>query len=143
MPNAIPDDMKVTIAKVIALQSLATDPGQMLAMTASTMRWVKLGLVLRYAHWKNVPEEYRIIFTECRNLWQSAMTMYGKGMEFWAASMLPCADVGDDMVMIAGMEEMLDYRQMDYNFTNAVFGMDAWQMEEKEAREKKAAQEET
>jgi hypothetical protein len=141
MPNAIPDDMKVTIAKVIALQSLATDPGQMLGMTRSTMRWVKLGLVLRYSHWDYVPEEYRSIFIECRNLWQGAMMNYGKGMEFWAAAMLPCADVADDMIMIAGMEEMLDYRQMDYNFTNAVFGMDAWQMEEKEAREKKAAEE--
>ncbi len=44
----IPDDMKVTIAKVIALQSLATDPGQIISITAATMRWVKVGLVEKY-----------------------------------------------------------------------------------------------
>jgi hypothetical protein len=134
----IPDDMKVTIAKVIALQSLATDPGQIISITSATIRWVKVGLVIKYGRWDNVPEVYRNTMDKCRILWMDAVRQYGSGEEFWANAMMPCSDIGNDMAVIAGLENMMDYRQVDFNFTNAVFGLDAWQVEEQEAREKKA-----
>lgn len=132
----IPDDMKVTIAKVIALQSLATDPGQQIAMTASAMRWVRVGLVLKYGEWKDVPTKYQDIFDRARTLWQSAMLNYGKGAEFWPHALLPCQDIADDMAEIAAVNDMLDYRQVDYNFTVATFGPSAYQLEEEEARKR-------
>jgi hypothetical protein len=142
MPDArsigIPDDMKVTIAKVIALQSLATDPGQIISITAATMRWVKVGLVIKYGRWDQVPQQYQKILESCRLCWMDAVRQYGSGMEFWANAMMPCSDIATDMAVIAGMENMMDYRQVDFNFTNAVFGLDAWQIEDQEAREKKA-----
>lgn len=134
----IPDDMKVTIAKVIALQSLATDPGQIISITAATMRWVKVGLVVKYGRWDLVPTQYRERLESCRLLWVDAVRQYGTGMEFWANAMMPCSDIATDMAVIAGLENMMDYRQVDFNFTNAVFGLDAWQIEDQEAREKKA-----
>jgi len=118
----VPDDMKITIAKVIALQSLATDPGQQLAMTASVMRWVRVGLVLRYGSWENVPDTYKEQFTECRENWQDAIRQHGLGSEFWPHAMMRCADVADEMAVIAGIEDMLDYRQLDFNFTEQIFG---------------------
>jgi hypothetical protein len=142
MPDArsigIPDDMKVTIAKVIALQSLATDPGQIISITAATMRWVKVGLVIKYGRWDQVPQQYQKILESCRLCWMDAVRQYGSGMEFWANAMMPCSDIATDMAVIAGLENMMDYRQVDFNFTNAVFGLDAWQIEDQEAREKKA-----
>lgn len=134
----IPDDMKVTIAKVIALQSLATDPGQIISITAATMRWVKVGLVVKYGKWDKVPAAYQDQIERCRLIWMDAVRQYGSGMEFWANAMMPCSDIANDMAVIAGLENMMDYRQVDFNFTNAVFGLDAWQLEEKEAREKRA-----
>ena len=134
----IPDDMKVTIAKVIALQSLATDPGQIISITAATMRWVKVGLVVKYGRWDLVPTQYRERLESCRLLWVDAVRQYGTGMEFWANAMMPCSVIATDMAVIAGLENMMDYRQVDFNFTNAVFGLDAWQIEDQEAREKKA-----
>ena len=134
----IPDDMKVTIAKVIALQSLATDPGQIISITAATMRWVKVGLVIKYGRWDQVPQQYQKILESCRLCWMDAVRQYGSGMEFWANAMMPCSDIATDMAVIAGLENMMDYRQVDFNFTNAVFGLDAWQIEDQEAREKKA-----
>jgi hypothetical protein len=134
----IPDDMKVTIAKVIALQSLATDPGQIISITAATMRWVKVGLVVKYGKWDKVPAIYQDKFEKSRLLWMDAIRLYGSGMEFWSNAMMPCSDIATDMAVIAGLENMMDYRQVDFNFTNAVFGLDAWQIEEKEAREKRA-----
>jgi hypothetical protein len=135
---SIPDDMKVTIAKVIALQSLATDPGQIISITAATMRWVKVGLVVKYGRWDKVPAVYQETMERCRLLWMDAVSQYGSGMEFWANAMMPCSDVANEMAVIAGLENMMDYRQVDFNFTNAVFGLDAWQLEEQEAREKRA-----
>lgn len=134
-PYGIPDDMKVTIAKVIALQSLATDPGQIISITAATMRWVKVGLVVKYGKWESVPEKYRDLMESDRLMWMDAVRQYGTGMEFWANAMMPCSDIANDMAVIAGLENMMDYRQIEFNFTNAMFGMDAAQLEEKKARE--------
>ena len=136
----IPDDLKITIAKVIALQSLATDPGQQIAMTASAMRWVRVGLVARYGPWPNVTAEYRQVFASDRELWQSAMLNYGKGDEYWPHALLACHDIADDMAEIAAVNDMLDYRQVDYNFTVATFGPSAYQLEEEEARKKSEEQ---
>lgn len=141
MPNTIPDDMKVTIAKVIALQSLATDPGQIISITAATMRWVKVGLVIKYGGLEKIPDEYQDVMERDRLMWMDAVRQYGTGMEFWATAMMPCSDIANDMAVIAGIEEMMDYRQVDFNFTNAVFGLDAWQVEEREAKERRAREE--
>ncbi len=141
MPNVIPEDMKLTISKVIALQSLATDPGQIISITASVLRWVTVGLVIRYGSWGKIPDDYQEKIHKCRLLWMDAVRQYGSGDEFWANAIMPCSDIATDMTVIAGLEEMMDYRQMEYNFTQAVFGLDAWQVEEKEAREKKGLKE--
>lgn len=126
--------MKITIAKVIALQSLATEPGQQIAMTASAMRWVRVGLVMKYGNWSQVPSTYQEIFEHDRQLWQQAMINYGRGSEFWTHALLPCQDIADDMAEIAAVNDMLDYRQVDYNFTVATFGPSAYQIEEDEER---------
>jgi len=140
-PFGIPDDMKATIAKVIALQSLATDPGQIISITAATIRWVKVGLVVKYGKWQKVPEEYKKTIDECRLMWMDAVRQYGSGMEFWANAMMPCSDVANDMAVIAGIENMMDYRQIEFNFTNAMFGLDATQIEEKKNRDARALEE--
>jgi hypothetical protein len=129
--------MKITIAKVIALQSLATEPGQQIAMTASAMRWVRVGLVMKYGSWEAVPSNYQETFRHDRELWQMAMLNYGKGDEYWPHALLPCQDIADDMAEIAAVNDMLDYRQVDYNFTVATFGPSAYDVEEEEAKQKK------
>ncbi len=143
MPTSIPDDVKKTIAKVIALQSLATDPGQIISITAAVIRWVTVGLVIRYGRWETVPFEYQQKCERCRLMWMDAVRQYGSGMEFWANAMMPCNDIATDMTVVAAIEDMMDYSQMEYNFTQAVFGLDAWQLEEKEAREKQKREEES
>jgi hypothetical protein len=144
---SIPDDLKVTIAKFLALQSLATDPGQQLMMTAAVMRWVRVGLYIKYngmpiRYMPDTKDTYEKIFEENRDLWQDAMKAYNTGMEFWGVALLRCADIADDMATIAGIENMLDYRQLDFNLTQASFGPSSLDIEaekEQTAREDRLA----
>lgn len=132
----IPDDMKATISKMIALQSLGTDPGQKIMMTASAMQWVMAGLVVKYGRSEDVPSDYQAIFEEDRRMWQDAMLKYGKGAEFWPHALLPCMDIAEDMIVIASLENMLDYRQIDFNMSVATFGPNADMIREEEMRAK-------
>lgn len=147
----IPDDLKVTIAKFLALQSLATDPGQQLMMTAAVMRWVRVGLYIKYNGMPSrlMPDNeqytnrtYEQTFNDNRELWHQAMKAYNTGMEFWGNALLRCADIADDMATIAGIENMLDYRQLDFNLTQASFGPSMLDIEEEnhqKAREERLA----
>lgn len=145
----IPDDLKVTIAKFLALQSLATDPGQQLMITAAVMRYVRLGIYMKYNEMPGrlMPDNerytnrtYQQAFASGREFYQESMQMYNKGQEFWGQALLRCADIADDMATIAAIENMLDYRQLDFNLTQASFGPsmldieEAAQQKEREAR---------
>jgi hypothetical protein len=132
----IPDDMKQIIARILALQSLATDPGQKIAMAGTVMQWIKIGLVMKYGDWSLVPANYQQIFAEDRETWQHAMITYTKGIEFWGHALLPCQDITEDMAIIASMENMLDYRQLDYNFTTHMFGQNALELEDAAEQER-------
>jgi len=130
----IPDDTKMIIARVIALQTLATDPGHKITMAGAVMHWVTCGLALKYGNKDLVPSEYIATLEEDRIIWQEAMLKYNQGAEFWAHALLPCQDIVEDLIVIAAIENMLDYRQIDYNFTTHMFGPNAYQMEDDEDR---------
>jgi hypothetical protein len=136
----VPDDIKATIGRMIALQSLATDPGQRILLAASVMQWIRVGLSIKYGSWDEVPERYHDTFDADRDLWQNAMMQYGRGAEFWSHALLPCQDIADDMVHIAGVECLIDYRQFEYNMTEATYGKSAYQLEEESAREQHTQQ---
>lgn len=132
----VPDDIKATIGKMIALQSLSTDPGQRILLAASVMQWVQVGLSIKYGTWEEVPSKYHTMFVDDRKLWQDSMTQFSRGAEFWAHALLPCQDIVNDMVHAAGVEGLIDYKQFEYDFTQATYGPSAYQLEEEEAREK-------
>lgn len=132
----IPDDMKQIIARILALQSLATDPGQRVAMTGTVMLWIKIGLTMKYGNWSLVPSDYQETFSVDRETWQHAMITFSKGSEFWGHALLPCQDITEDMAIIASMENMLDYRQLDYNFTSHMFGPNAFEVEDESERKR-------
>ena len=127
---SVPEDMKSTIARVIALFTLTTDPSHIVRLASSLLHWVKAGLIMKYGDWSAVPEEYQDTFMEDRDAWQKAMKTYGVGSEHWPDALLIAHDIADDMITIAAFENMLDYRQIDYNFSSHMFGPNANEVEQ-------------
>jgi hypothetical protein len=108
--------MKATIGKIAALQAVATDPGHSLTLCRSLLRWVKVGLTVKYG---NIPEKYRKQLDRLRDLWDDAENSYGSSSEAWPIAMIMCADVADECSIIAGYEDLMDYKEFDFNLTNA------------------------
>lgn len=133
----VPDDIKATIGKMIALQSLATDPGQKISLSGELINWVMAGLVVRYGRDK-VPDAYLAELTLTRDLWIEALNKYMTGGDYWGQALMRIRDVSGSMIVIAAVEQLIDYKQMEYDFTAATYGPSAYQLEDESARDRAA-----
>lgn len=97
--------------------SCATDPGHILIMTRNFIRWVKVGLAVKYECLDAIPEDYSITMAQCLEIWKDAQIEHGSNTELWPVAIMKCFDAADDVAIIAGLEDLLDYAVIDYNFT--------------------------
>lgn len=114
----ITPDMKRTIGKVVAMQAVATEAGQNIMMTRAMCRVVLTGLNIKYD--KNIPEDLRVLFERVVSSWQLAVTEYGSSNENWPVALMRCANIADEVAIVAGVEDLMDYREFENNISLAL-----------------------
>jgi hypothetical protein len=114
----ITPDMKRTIGKIVAMQAVATEAGHNIMLTRAMLRIVLTGLAIKFD--QNVPEQYLVIFDKANQSWQLAVTEYGSSNENWPISLMRCAKIADEMSIIAGLEDLMDYREFENNISLAL-----------------------
>ncbi|MFA5137159.1 MAG: hypothetical protein WC489_07280 [Patescibacteria group bacterium] len=117
--SSLSNELKSTIGRIAALQSVVTDPGHILYLSRALLRWVRVGLVVKY---RKIPDHYKRDLDYFRDLWDQAQKEYGSSNEAWPLAMMKCSDIADYASEIAGLEDLMDYKEFDFDLTQALFG---------------------
>lgn len=110
--DEVPNDLRMMISKIAAMQSCATEPGHILVMTASLKRWIQAGLVKRYG---GIPGKYEKDIIELKDLLDAAILDYTNSQENWGEAIIRCNLVADDLIALATDEDLLDYTTIEAN----------------------------
>jgi hypothetical protein len=118
--SIVPADMKLSIGKIAALHAVATDPGHILILTRSLLGWVRTALMVKFDG--NPSQDYNQTIDTLNKTWREAMAIFGSSNENWPVALMMCADIATETCIIAGREDLMDYKEFDFNLTSALYG---------------------
>lgn len=119
MVKDIGPGLKSTISTVIATRTFATDPRNIVTLTAPSIGWVRAGMRKKYG--RAIYHETEAEFKEYRKLWKKAQSLI-KDSENWDRALMVCQDIFDDVLSIAVLNDLIDYDVFDNSITDKLFG---------------------
>lgn len=111
--------LQATISSVTAARTFATDPRNIVTLTASHIGWVRAGMRKKYG--KGLYPETEEEIKTYRRDWKAAQGLI-KDSNNWDRALMICQDIFDGCLCMAVMNDLIDYDIFDNTVTEKLFG---------------------